>query len=76
MTGVKATPLKVGETFPTKDRIILRIFKEANLYGVCMAIKRSDTFQLYARGLNGGTYHVHGNFGEKLVGRLQFVLCA
>jgi hypothetical protein len=65
MTDVKATPLKVGDTFPTKETMILRIFEEANLYGVCMAIKRSDTFQVNARGLNGGSFHVHGNFGIK-----------
>jgi hypothetical protein len=44
MTEVKATPLKVGDTFPTKERMMLRIVEEANLYGVHMAIKRSDTF--------------------------------
>jgi hypothetical protein len=65
MTEVKVTPLKVGDTFPTKERMILRMVEEANLYGVCMAIKRSDTFQVDARGLNGGSFHVHGNFGIK-----------
>jgi hypothetical protein len=65
MTEVKATPLKVGDTFLTKERMILRIVEEANHYGVCMAIKRSDTFQVDARGLNGGSFHVHGNFGIK-----------
>ncbi len=59
------TPLKVGDTFPTKDRLILRIVEEANLYGVHMAIKRSDTFQVDAHGLNKGTFHVHGNFRKK-----------
>jgi hypothetical protein len=63
MTEVKATPLKVGDTFPTKESMILRIVEEANLYGVCMAIKRSDTFQVNACGLNGGSFHVHSNFG-------------
>jgi hypothetical protein len=65
MTEVNATPLKVGNTFPTKERMILRIVEEANLYGVCMAIKRSDTFQVNVHGLNGGSFHVHGNFGIK-----------
>ncbi len=64
MTEVKASPLKVGDTFPTKDRLLLRIVEEANLYGVQMAIKRSDTFQVDARGLNGDTFHVHGNIGK------------
>jgi hypothetical protein len=63
MTEIKASPLKVGDTFPTKDRLLLRIVEEANLYGVRMAIKWSDTFQVNARGLNGDTFHVHGNFG-------------
>jgi hypothetical protein len=73
MTDVKATPLTVGDTFPTKETIILRIVEEANLYGVCMAIKRSATFQVDAHGLNGGSFYVHGDFGKKLVGRLQCV---
>ncbi len=59
------TPLKVGDTFPTKERMMLKIVEEANLYGVHVAIKRSDTFQVGARGLNGGSFHVHGNFGIK-----------
>jgi hypothetical protein len=29
-----------------------------------MAIKRSDTFQVDTCGLNGDTFHVHGNFGK------------
>ncbi len=29
-----------------------------------MAINRCDTFQVDARGLNGDTIHVHGNFGK------------
>jgi hypothetical protein len=65
MTDVKATPLKVGDTFLTKETMILRIVEEANLYGVRIAIKRSDTFQVDARGLNRGSFHVHGNFGIK-----------
>ncbi len=65
MMEVKATPLKVGDTLPIKDRLILRIAEEANLYGVRMAIKRSDTFQVDTHGLNRGNFHVHGNFGEK-----------
>ncbi len=44
MMVVKATPLKVGDTFLTKERVMLRIVEEANLYGVCLVIKRSDTF--------------------------------
>jgi hypothetical protein len=32
MTEVKASPLKVGDTFPTKDRLVSRIVEEANLY--------------------------------------------
>jgi hypothetical protein len=76
MTEVKATPLKVGDTFLTKDRLILRIVEEGNLYCVRMVIKRSDTFQVNAHGLNGGTFHVHGNFWGKMVGRLQCVLWA
>jgi hypothetical protein len=47
-----------------KDRLILGIVEEANLYGVQTAIKRSDTFQVDACGLNGDTFHVHGNFGK------------
>ena len=67
MTDVKATPLKVGDTFPTKETMILRIVEEANLYGVRMAIKRSDTFQVDARGLKRDTIHVHGTLGRMLV---------
>ncbi len=47
-----------------EGQIALRIVEKANLYGVCMAIKRSDTFQVDARGLNRDTFHVHGNFGK------------
>ncbi len=61
---VKASPLKVGDIFPTKDRLLLWIVEEANLYGVRMAIKRSDTFQVNTRGLNRDTFDVHGNFGK------------
>ncbi len=61
---VKASPFKVGDTFLTKDRLLLRIVEEANLYGVQTAIKRSDTFQVDARGLNGDTFHIQGNLGK------------
>jgi hypothetical protein len=44
MMEVKVSPLRVGDTFPTEERLILRIVEEVNLYGVQMAIKRSDTF--------------------------------
>ncbi len=64
MMEVKASPLKVDDTFPTKDRLLLRIVEEANLYVVQTAIKRNDTFQVNARGLNGDTFHVHENFGK------------
>jgi hypothetical protein len=60
----KASPLKVGDTFSTKDRLLLRIVEETNLYGVQMAIKRSDTFQVDVHELNGDFFHVHGNFGN------------
>ena len=77
MTEVKASPLKVGDTFPTKDRLLLRIVEEANLYGVQMAIKRSDTFQVDTH--VDGT-EIHFMFmellGRTLVGRLQCVLWA
>jgi hypothetical protein len=76
MTEVKASLLKDGDTFPTKNRLLLRKVEEANLYGVRMAIKRSDTFQVNARGLNRDTFHVHGKFGSVPVGRLQCVLWA
>ncbi len=62
---VKASPLKVGDTFLTKDRLLLRIVEEAILYGVRMDIKRDDTFQVNTHGLNGDTFHVHGNFGKR-----------
>jgi hypothetical protein len=64
MTEVKASPLKVGDTFLTKDRLLLRIVEETTLYGVHMAIKRSDTFQVDACGLNRDTFYVHRNFGK------------
>jgi hypothetical protein len=48
MMEVKASPLKVGDTFPTKDKLLLRIVEEVNLYGVQVAIKRSDAFQVDA----------------------------
>ncbi len=67
MTEVKVSPLKVYDTFPTKDRLLLRIVEEANLYGVQIAIKRSDTFQVDARGLKRDTIHVHGTLGRMLV---------
>jgi hypothetical protein len=63
MTEVKVSPLKVGDTFPTKDRLLLRIVEEANLYGVRVAIKRSDAFQVDVSGLNGDIFHIHGTFG-------------
>jgi hypothetical protein len=65
MIKVKATALKVGDTFLTKERMILRIFEEANLYGVRVVIKRRDTIQVDAHGLNEGSFHVHGNFAIK-----------
>jgi hypothetical protein len=71
---VNASPLKVDDTFPTKERLILRIVEEANLNGVQMAIKWSDTFQVDARGLNGDSFHVHGSLERMLVGKLQCVL--
>jgi predicted transcriptional regulator len=55
MTEVKESPLKVGDTFPTKERLLLRIVEEANLYGFRMAIKRSDTVEVDARELNRET---------------------
>jgi hypothetical protein len=57
MTEVKASPLNVGDTFLTKDRLLLRIVEKANLHGVQVAM--DDT-----RRLNGDTFHVHGNFGK------------
>ena len=61
MTEVKLTPMKVGDNFPTKCILTLRIVEEANLYGVCIAFKRSNSFQVDVCGLVGDTFHVHAN---------------
>ena len=61
MTEVKLTPLKFGDNFPTKGFLILRIIEEANLYGVHIAFKRSDSFHVDVCGLNGDTFCVHAN---------------
>jgi hypothetical protein len=51
MTEVELHPLELGHTFPTKDITLMRIAEEANLWGVCIIMKRSDTHQIRTVGL-------------------------
>ena len=51
MTEVELHPLELGHTFPTKDICLMRIAEEANLWGVRILMKRSDTHQIRAVGL-------------------------
>ena len=61
MSEVKTTPLKVGDNFSTKGILTLRIVEEANFYGVCIAFKRSKSFQVDVCRMYGDTFHVHVN---------------
>ena len=61
LSEVKLTSLKVDDNFPTKDVLTLRIIEEANFYGVYIAFKRSNLFQVDVCRLYGDTFHVHAN---------------
>jgi hypothetical protein len=63
MSEVEQYPLCIGHSFPTKDRVLLRIAEEANLFGVRIKIKRSDSHQIHVCGVNDDFY-VRANYGD------------
>jgi hypothetical protein len=62
MRDVEINPLRKGHTFPNKEILMLRIAEEANLFGVRIQSRRSDSFQLQTYGAAGDPFHVHGNY--------------
>ncbi len=63
MTEVKLHPLQIEHTFPTKNITLLRIAEEANLWGVRIILKRSDTHQIRSVGLQD-TFYVVAYFSD------------
>jgi hypothetical protein len=63
MSEVEQYPLCIGHSFPTKDRVLPRIAEEANLFGVRIKIKRSDSHQIHVYGVNDD-FHVQVNYGD------------
>jgi hypothetical protein len=63
MSEVEQYPLCVDHSFPTKDRVLLWIAEEANLFGVWIKIKHSDSHQIHVYGVNDDFY-VRANYGD------------
>ena len=63
MTEVELHPLELGHTFPTKNITLLRIAEEANLWGLRIILKRSDTHQIRAAGLQD-SFHVVAYYSD------------
>jgi hypothetical protein len=63
MVEVTNAPLLEGHTFPDKEIVLMRIVKEANLYGVRIKIIWSDGFQVDAKGVNGDPFHGVAYYG-------------
>jgi len=63
MTEVKLHPLQIEHTFPTKNITLLRIAEGANLWGVRIILKQSDTHQIRVVGLQD-TFHVVAYFSD------------
>ncbi len=51
MTEVEVTPLKVNDTFPSKEILLIRTAEEANLAGCSTSTKRSDDSRLQIVGV-------------------------
>ena len=51
MTEVEDTPLKVDDTFPSKEILLIRTAKEANFAGCSTSAKRSDGRRLQIIGI-------------------------
>ena len=64
MSEMEQHPLCIGHSFPTKDCVLLRISEEANLFGVRIKIKRSDSHQIHVYGVNNDFY-VRTNYGDR-----------
>ena len=63
MTEVKASPLLVGHTFPSKEPLLLmRIAEEANYTGCRVFIKRSDDYRVQCNGCDGSSFCVRAVF--------------
>ena len=63
MSEVEQYPLSIGHSFPTKDRVLLRIAEEANLFGVRIKIKCSNSHQIHVYGVNDD-FSVRANYGD------------
>ena len=63
MMEVELHPLQIEHTFPTKNITLLRIAEEANLWGVRIILKRSDTHQIRSVGLQD-TFYVVAYFSD------------
>jgi hypothetical protein len=63
MSEVEQYPLCIGHSFPTNDRVLLRIAEEANLFGVRIKIKRSNSHQIHVYGVNDDFY-VRAIYGD------------
>ena len=62
MTEVKASPLLVGHTFPSKELVLMCIAKEANYTGCWVFIKRSDNYRVQCNGCDGSSFCVRAVF--------------
>jgi hypothetical protein len=63
ISEVEQYPLCIGHSFPTKDRVLHQIAEEANLFGVRIKIKHSDSHQIHVYGVNNYCY-VRANYGD------------
>ena len=64
MSDVEQYPLCIGPSFLTEDCVLLWIVEEANIFGVRITIKRSDTHQIHVHGVND-SFYVNNKYGDK-----------
>jgi hypothetical protein len=62
MIEVGANPLEVGHNFATREILLHHVVEQANIYGVCISIDRSNSLQFSAKGKH---FHVLGSLGKK-----------
>ncbi len=58
MLDVEITPLLKGNTFPTKEILLIQIVEEANLCGCQIAFVWSNNYQIYIWGCAGSLYQI------------------
>jgi hypothetical protein len=62
MTEVEDTPLKVDDTFPSKEILLIRTAEEANFSGCSTSSKRSDDRRLQIIGIPHSWFRMSATF--------------